>query len=318
MIMRKLLIPFAALLLVTGCYDNYVRDFDYDAVFAAYQYDLRTFVLGEEAKFDWTVALAGVMANDRDRTVEVALDETLLTGAVAGMKSQSLVSGDYVSAAFKTFAGADLTPLPATHFTVSGIEGLTIRKGRYTASVTLRATEAMAADPLAFQPGYGVAFRILKADADTVLETKNYAVIGVICENRFYGNWTRQGETSVYDAGGNLVSTDTEAASLADERVYNLTTVDANTLRCNKVDGSSGEMLLSFNGDNITVSSTDGSVSGTGSFNGAELLQDRKLTLNYTVTTATGRKEVKDLLSFRNRIRDGVNEWQDENPAHYN
>ena len=128
MIMRKLLIPFAALLLVTGCYDNYVRDFDYDAVFAAYQYDLRTFVLGEEAKFDWTVALAGVMANDRDRTVEVALDETLLTGAVAGMKSQSLVSGDYVSAAFKTFAGADLTPLPATHFTVSGIEGLTIRK----------------------------------------------------------------------------------------------------------------------------------------------------------------------------------------------
>ena len=84
------------------------------------------------------------------------------------------------------------------------------------------------------------------------------------------------------------------------------------------MDGSSGEMLLSFNGDNITVSSTDGSVSGTGSFNGAELLQDRKLTLNYTVTTATGRKEVKDILSFRNRIRDGVNEWQDENPAHYN
>ena len=38
-----------------------------------------------------------------------------------------------------------------------------------------------------------------------------------------------------------------------------------------------------------------------------------------TVTDAGGaRREVKDVLSFRNRIRDGVNEWQDENPAHYN
>ena len=34
--MRKLLIPFAALFLVTGCYEDYVRDFDYAAVYAAY------------------------------------------------------------------------------------------------------------------------------------------------------------------------------------------------------------------------------------------------------------------------------------------
>ena len=112
--MKKLLIPLIALFFVTGCYDSYVRDFDYTAVYAAYQYDLRTFVLGEEAKFDFTVALGGVMANDRDRPVEVALDESLLAGAANGMKSQSLVSGDYVSAAFKSYAATDLVPLPAT------------------------------------------------------------------------------------------------------------------------------------------------------------------------------------------------------------
>ena len=317
MIMKKLLIPLIALFFVTGCYDSYVRDFDYTAVYAAYQYDLRTFVLGEEAKFDFTVALGGVMANDRDRAVEVALDESLLAGAASGMKSQSLVSGDYVSAAFKSYASPDLVPLPTTHYTVNGLDGLTIAKGRHTAAVTLRATDAIASDPAAFKPGYGLAFRILKADADTVLETKNFAVIGIICENRFFGNWTREGEVKNYDAGGKLVSTDTEAASLADDRVYNLSTVDAKTLRCNKVNGTSGEMLLTFDGNGITVSSTDGTVSGTGSFNGATLLQDRKLTLEYTVTTADGRKEVKDILSFRNRLRDGVNEWQDENPEHY-
>ena len=315
--MKKLLIPFAALFLVTGCYDSYVRDFDYSAVFAAYQYDLRTFVLGEEAKFDFTVALGGVMENDRDRAVEITFDESLLAGAVAGMKDQSLVSGDYVTAAFKSFSGSDLTPLPASHYTVSGIEGLTIAKGRHTAAVTLRATDALAADPLAFQPGYAVAFKIVNADADQIVENKDFAVIGIICENRFFGNWTREGETKIFDAGGNLVSTDKEDASLADARVYTLSTVDANTVKCNKIDGSTGEMLLAFDGDRITVSSADGSVTGTGSFNGAKLLQDRKLTLEYTVTTPAGRKEVKDILAFRNRLRDGVNEWQDENPAHY-
>ena len=315
--MKKLLIPFAALFLVTGCYESYVRDFDRAGVFVAYQYDLRTFVLGEEAKFDFTVALGGVMKNDRDRAVEIALDESLLAGAVAGMKNASIVSGDYVNAAFKSFSGSDLTPLPASHYTVSGIEGLTIAKGRHTAAVTLRATDALAADPLAFQPGYAVAFKILRADADEIVENKDFAVIGVICENRFFGNWTREGETKVFDADGNLVSTDTEAASLADARVYTLSTVDANTVKCNKIDGSTGEMLLAFDGDRINVSSSDGSVTGTGSFNGAKLLQDRKLTLEYTVTTSTGRKEVKDILAFRNRLRDGVNEWQDENPAHY-
>ena len=316
--MRKILIPLAALFLLTGCYEDYVRDFDYSAVFAAYQYDLRTFVLGEEAKFDFTVALGGVMENDRDRAVEIALDNNLLKGAAAGMKNQSLASGDYVPTAFKSYDATDLVPLPATHFTVEGMDALTIAKGRHTATVTLRATEALAADPRAFKPGYAIGFRIMDADADKVLEGKDFAVIGIICENRFFGNWKREGESKVYDGSGNLVSTDTEAASLADARVYTLTTVDANTVRCNKVNGSTGEMLLHFDGDRITVSSTDGSVTGSGRFNGVALLQDRQLTLEYTVTSADGgHTEVKDILTFRNRIRDGVNEWQDENPAHY-
>lgn len=316
--MKKILAPLAVLLMTTSCYDSYVRDYDYTAVYAAYQYDLRTFVIGEEAKFDFTVALGGIMDNDRDRLVEVATDDALLKGAVAGLKSQTLVSGDYVNNAFKSFSGADLAPMPEGSFTLTGLDGLTIAKGRHTAAVTVRATEALAADPDAFRPGYGIAFKILKADADTVLETKNFAVIAILCENRFYGNWTREGETKTYDAGGALISTDSEAASLTDDRVYTLTTVDAHTVRSNKVNGSTGEMTLRFDGDEIVIRSSNGNVSGTGRFNGATLLQDRQLTLEYTVSTADGiRKEVKEVLSFRNRIRDGVNEWQDENPAHY-
>ena len=62
----------------------------------------------------------------------------------------------------------------------------------------------------------------------------------------------------------------------------------------------------------------DGSVTGSGRFNGARLLQDRELSLQYTVTDPDGgRTEVSETLHFRNRIRDGVNEWQDEHPEHY-
>ena len=59
--------------LVTGCYDDYMVDYDYDAIYTAYQYDLRTFVLGEKQGFDFTVGLGGLDHNDRDRKVSVSL-----------------------------------------------------------------------------------------------------------------------------------------------------------------------------------------------------------------------------------------------------
>ena len=60
------------------------------------------------------------------------------------------------------------------------------------------------------------------------------------------------------------------------------------------------------------------SVTGTGRFNGEKLLQNRKLFLEYSYANEAGNTvTVKDTLSFRNRYRDGVNEWQDENPENY-
>ena len=52
-------------------------------------------------------------------------------------------------------------------------------------------------------------------------------------------------------------------------------------------------------------------------FNKAKLLQDRQIFLSYKYVKAGETWHVKDTLSFRNRIRDGVNEWQDENQEAY-
>ena len=315
--MKRLSILILAVLLLSGCYEDYVRDFDYSGVYFAYQYDLRTFVVGEGEAFDVTVALGGRMKNDRDRKVTVEIDQSLVgADAFNGLMGRSGgLSGDYVSTALRNANVTSVQPLPAESFTVSGLEGLTIAKGRHTAAFRIKATPAFIASPGAYSPGYALGFRILEADADKIVEEKRFAVVAVHCEHRFWGNWSHRATIRSYDASGTLTGSERIEESLADGDVFALTTVDASTVQSGKMTGIVGAMRLTFNGDQIAVASADGTVTGEGHFNGAKLLQDRELYLKYDISLGGGvRKEVSDTLRFRNRIRDGVNEWQDENP----
>lgn len=305
------------LVLATSCYEDYVRDFDYSSTFIAYQYDLRTFVLDEGEQFKVTVALSGVMKNEQDRKVELVQDPTLLDGAITSLKNTAMVSGEYVASEFKASGISEVTLLPENYYTIEGMDNLCIKKGAHTAAITLRATDEIRNDSKVFAPYYALAFKVATADTDKIMEGKDFAVIGVKCENRFYGNWSRSGKVISYDTAGQE-SVQYIEQSLADANCYTLTTVDGSTVKSNRVAGSSAEMTLAFNGDDITLSSADGKVAGTGKFDGSKLLQNRKLYLDYTVTETDGsRKQVTDTLYFRNRIRDGVNEWQDENPENY-
>lgn len=317
--MKKFNILLVAALALTGCYEDYVRDYDNDGVFFAYQYDLRTFVLGEGGQFDVTVALGGVMQNNRDRAVKLAIDNTLIDNAAyQGMMGAEHISGDYVGIALRNAGVTSLMPLPAEDFTVTGMEGLKIPSGRHTGVITVRATDALLSDPKAFKPAYAIGVKILSADADMVVDGLDFTVIAVRCEHRFFGNWSHHGTITTYDADGKETGKTREVGSLADDSVYALTTADATTLTSTKMTGMVGGMRLSVSGDNLTVSSINGTVTGTGRFNGAKLLQNRELYLEYDIPAIDGgRQNVRDTLCFRNRIRDGVNEWQDENKDHY-
>jgi hypothetical protein len=82
------------------------------------------------------------------------------------------------------------------------------------------------------------------------------------------------------------------------------------------------ELKLTLNGTNITVSSGTGSTNtyladGASTYNAAKLLQNRKIFLSYKYVVGANTYYAHDTLTFRNRIRDGIDEWQDENPAHY-
>ena len=143
------------------------------------------------------------------------------------------------------------------------------------------------------------------------------------------GNYYHGGITTVKDAAGATVSTILyyTAINQPENKVWKLKTVGPNTLVTNGYSDQTTakeEMLLTLDGANITVSTRVGSTfavvpDGTSTFNRAKLLQNRKILLNYKYVNAAGNTcYAQDTLTFRNRIRDGVNEWQDENPANYN
>lgn len=316
--MKKIIFLFlSALMLLTGCYPDYVRDYDEGTgVYTAYQYDLRSFVMGENESFDFTVALGGVIANDRDRKVKVVLDNSLLTSdlaqlapeknypsftalnAILGAGSFGNICQKYVTDDVKAAGITALTPLPESYYKVSGLDAMTIKKGRHTAAVTIKATDFIKEDPKVFAPYYALAFRIESADADHLDPEKSFEVIVVRCENKFFGDWKSTSGTAV----------------------YTMTTKDDKSVYVNGLAPS--KLVFTFNDDNtVSVSSADPSLTiaagATASFNGAKLLQDRVINVSFDYTYQGQTQTVSEEMKFQSRVRDGVLEWQDENPENY-
>ena len=311
--MKKILATLLAAATLAGCYDEYVKDYDYSGVYIAYQYDLRTFVVGEGMKFTVGSVLAGVMDNERDRSVYYALDDELVTGDLApfngldelgqpsapftafdvmsGKSTSGTVSQSYVTTAVKASGIKELTPLPREYFTVSDEEKMTIRRGRHTGTITVRAdSAAFLADAKAGRnPYYAVGFRITSADADTILLSKSFEVIAVRYENKLFGNYYHGGETQVVDARGEELSKEVYPTAVPSDEgthgIYTLTTDAPDALTTNYIGTKEGSVRLTLDGKEIRVSgSVDGSkeIEDLGSrFNDARLLQNRKLFLHY-------------------------------------
>ena len=322
--MKKILGFLILSVALVSCYDEYIKDFDFSGVYFTYQIDTRTVVVGEGMKIEVGVALAGVMENKIDRNVSFSINNALVTPAIlTAMKG----GATYIKNAVAGVTA--LSPIPANYFTLSDNSKIVIKAGKHTGSVVFKADSAnFLADAATINAAYALPLYINSADADTILQNKRSSVIGIKYENMLFGNYWHGGVTTVKDAGGTTVQTITYRTTIPtpENTIWRLTTVSPNTLVTNgysNVTTSKGEMRLTLDGTNITVSSNTGSTfvveaDGTSTFNRPKLLQDRRIYLSYKYVNASGNTcYAKDTLTFRNRIRDGVNEWQDANPSHY-
>ncbi|HEU5148272.1 MAG TPA: DUF1735 domain-containing protein [Chryseosolibacter sp.] len=325
--MKKILMILILGVATSACYDDYIRDYEYDAIYFPYQHDVRTFVVGEGMKIKFGVALGGVRENTRDRIINYQLDNSLISPATLALMQGS--SSSYI----KNAVGSELKLLPSNYYSVSDDSQIVISKGEHSGTVTLTPdSAAFLADPETLTATYALPLRIVStdADADSVLQTKDFAVIALKYENMLFGNYWHGGRTIVKDPSGTAIDTTLYHTTIPspEAKVWKLSTVEPFALTSNGVSDISGseqpQMKITLEGGNVIVSPVAGATyqvepDGASTFNQAKLLQDRKILLNYKYQDASGNwYHATDTLTFRNRIRDGVNEWQDENPDNYN
>lgn len=328
--MKKSAILLGMILLLSSCYEDYVKDYDYNAVYFAYQTDVRTVVVGEGMKFGVGITLAGVIDNEQDRVVQFKTDNGLVNGSAL----QSMKNHDFTYIKDMMTSVTSLQELPTDEYSLL-FDGkfsneVIIRKGSHTAFINIKV------DSLKFLsntsrtvPSDVIPLTITKADADLIYDGKESAVIGVRYENMLFGNYWHGGKATVKNNSGTTVEElkyDTTIPQ-PDTRAWTLKTTAPFELTTNAVGGELNSSTPQFKiiqgkDGKVTVASVDGATyqvipDGESSFNRAKLLQDRKIFLKYKYEKNGLIYHATDTLTFRNRIRDGVNEWQDENQNNY-
>jgi hypothetical protein len=324
MIMKKIFVFLLLSLVAVSCYDDYIFDYTYSGIYFPYQMDVRTFVVGEGMKIEVGATLGGVRENVKDRNVKFTFDNTLITPL---MLAKMQGGATYIKDA--TTPVAALLPMPANYYTLSNSNTIVIKKGQHMGSIVVRPdSAAFLADAATINATYVLPFSITEADADTVIQPKKTAVIGLKYENMLFGKYWHGGSALV----NRPLKSDTTLKYYTvipqpESKVWILKTVGPNTLYANGYFDqvtAKNEMMLALSGTDITVTTVAGSTwpvtaDGASTFNRSKLLQNRKIILKYKYTnTVNGYTyHCTDTLTFRNRIRDGVNEWQDSDPSHY-
>ena len=327
--MKKYLIFLLLSLVAVSCYEDYIFDYEYTGIYFPYQYDVRTFVVGEGMKIEVGAALGGVRENTMDRTVDFSFDGSLVSAA--SLYQMQNLSSEYIRTATASVAALEL--LPATHYTISNASQMVIKEGKHVGTVVVRADSlAFVTDPKSMVATYVLPFRIDEAEADSVVKAKNFNVVAFKYENMLFGKYWHGGATVRLDSVGTIIDTiryDTQIPT-PESKIWVLTTTSPNTVVTNAFSNQASmpnsQLALTLNGGTITLASAPGSTytftpDGASTYNQAKLLQERKLYLKYQYTMMVGLKtrycHATDTLTFRNRIRDGINEWQDENPSNY-
>ena len=324
--MKKLLAFIILSIAMVACYNNYITDYLYTGVYFPYQIDVRTFVVGEGMQFQVGVALGGTRKNTTDRDVSFKLDNTLLTAAT--LTSMQNASGAYIKNA--TLPVAALLPLPANYYTISDPGTMVIKATQHEGAVTIKPDSVLFLnDSLkTMYATYAMPFYITAADVDSIIQPRRSNVVGVRFDNMLFGNYWHTGATILSKknlATDSITVVYRYSVNDGATKIWTLTTAGPKSLNANgyyNQTTAKNEMKLVLNGTTVFVSAGTGATNvvssdGTSTYNRPLLLQNRKIFLKYKYVTSWITYHCTDTLIFRNRIRDGVNEWQDENPAHY-
>lgn len=326
--MKKILFFTLGLLSLTSCYEDFVSDYDWTGVYFAKQHNVRTVVVGEDMAIEVGVVMSGVLSNDKNRNVGYKINDELVSaeGAINGFQKHE---DAYVKNFFTAGGVTEITPMPRDWYSCAYENTITIPKGDHLGRMRVEfdAEKFLNAPKDTRFPYYVLPLEITDPGSiDKIVEGMSTTLIGIRYENMLFGNYWHGGISEVRDFDGTVLSQEKYYTAIpqAENRVYNLTTVGVNSLKTNKIGPDAGSIIITLNEDKtITVSKAPESnveiIDEGSKYNDAKLLQERKLYLKYKYSNGNGTTtHVTDTLTFRNRTRDGVNEWRSEDPEDYN
>lgn len=329
--MKKIFIITLLTAILTGVFtscengDWEFPDYEYSAVYFAYQSPVRTIVLGEDV-FDTSLdndykcqimaTMGGVYANTKDIEIGIRVDNTLCEGLF--------------------FDGSDreILPMPTDYYSLSA-EKITIEKGTVLGGVTVQLTDAFFSDPKSLETNYVIPVlmtNVVNADsilsgkplvdnpkrgisADWDVKPKDFILYAVKYINPYDANYLRRGADVI--SGGQSGTLTRHAQYVEKDEVINkiktrsLSTIswehqtrDMNDITRNSL------ILLTFNeqGDCTVTSETDGvSAIGSGKFvskgdkNSWGNMDRDVLYLDYTIDYGDIQVSTKDTLVVRDR-----------------
>ena len=325
--MKRIFLILGIIVSLASCHNFEIEhpDFDYTSGFFPYQFPMRTLVLGDYIydnsnnnthKFVISVAINGMYENKTNRVFDFEVDESLCNNILFAP------GGDQIKA------------LPKSYYTLSNTGKITIPKKKMNGGVEVQLADAFFTDPLAIKNTYVLPLKLKGSnDVDTILvgntanksadlripsdwtvAPKNFTMFAVKFINEYHGNYFHYGSLKVKDATGVVVETNSYSQTYVENNpVAMLTTTEryqvvlSTNFRGAKLNGNYS-MLLTFNGNNCTVSAPSGStyaVTGTGVFVSKKYNWGNKtrdgIELSYKVTSGTSTYEATEVLVARDR-----------------
>jgi hypothetical protein len=287
----KLLVLVVIALSITSCYEDFVEnEFDFTSVYLPKETIDRTFIMGEGMQIGVGVVLGGRLDNTEDVEVTFSLDESLLDPGSA---------------------------LPESYYELVDSEGnpannkITIPAGKTQGFVYVKADSIkFLNDPISLGNNYALGFTLDNVvKADSILVDYKSTKITFTYINQLYGNYVQTGQF-IKTVGG-VAETIDYPGGITD--VLELTMVSPNTLVYDglaDLRGADKKLNLTLAADNsITVSTATGGVTIVNEGDSFYNPSTREIILNYSFDFNGASYNASDVLEFRNRIVDGVNQY---------
>jgi hypothetical protein len=282
---NKIFVGFSlAIIMLTSCENGNISfpDFDYQTVYFANQFPVRTVELGEDLFVDNTIdnqhkviinaTMGGIRDNKKNIVIDFKVDESLCEGLYFPNNNK-------------------IVPMPSAYYRLASNK-ITIPSGSIMGGVTVELTDAFFADPQSLVNTYVIplvmnnvqgADSILRGipsvdnpnrciDANWTVKPQDFILYAVKYVNPWHGNYLRRGLDQITKSDGTVSTAVRHPQYIENDEVVKITTNSLNTATLPlTIKDSTGKLvtyniLLTFADDGTcTVSGTSDSYEITGS-----------------------------------------------------